>query len=295
MVASQSRDEEGTYMVFTSEQIKNIIASFPSPDRSRYPELAGYTRDELYDDLSGGGGLYLATHMVRTMSLQRGNIVLDLGCGKGSTSVFLAKHFGVHVVAVDLWTSATFLDRKFRAPGYRDQIVPLHLDVTVELPFAEEYFDAIFCMNSFNFYGDTVEFLRHLLKHLKTGGQLCIGSEVLSDEFTEEQLRNPPSVYAFKLPPPDENVDVFEGDFKRQHTPHWWRTFFETSGLLGVTCCEELDDASVLYQEMVRHEHEHNIDPFDVQICLAQMEWERTHRPRRSLFVLTADKLPDEY
>jgi hypothetical protein len=39
-------------------------------------------------------------------------------------------------------------------------------------------------MNSFNF-GDNVEFLRHLLKHVKPGGQLCIGSEVLTDEFTE--------------------------------------------------------------------------------------------------------------
>jgi SAM-dependent methyltransferase len=248
----------------------------------------------LYEDFFGGGGLYLATHMVRTMSLQCGSIVLDLGCGKGLASVFLAKHFGVHVVAVDLWTSATFLDQKFSRLGYRDWIVPLHLDVTQELPFAEGYFDSIFCMNSFHFCGDSVEFLRHLLKHLKTGGQICIGSEVLSDEFTEEQLRNPTSVYAFELPPANESVDVFDNDFKKQHTPHWWRTFYEASGLLGVTHCEELDDSPVLYQEMVRHEHEHNIDPFDVQISLEQMEWGRTHDPHKSLFVLTANKLSDD-
>jgi hypothetical protein len=40
----------------------------------------------------------------------------------------------------------------------------------------------------------------------------------------------------------------------------------------------------------VRYEYEHNLDPFDVEICLQQMEWGRTHRPRKTLFVLTARK-----
>ena len=33
--------------------------------------------------------------------------VLDLGCGKGLTSIFIAKEFDVEVYAVDLWLSAT--------------------------------------------------------------------------------------------------------------------------------------------------------------------------------------------
>jgi len=105
----------------------------------------------------------LATHVVRTMDLRQGDIVLDLGCGRGETCIFLAKHFGARIVAVDLWTPATYLGDKFAARGYRQQITPLHLDVTHELPFAEGYFDAIFCMNSLSFYGGSVEFLHHLL------------------------------------------------------------------------------------------------------------------------------------
>jgi SAM-dependent methyltransferase len=142
--------------------------------------------------------------------------VLDLGCGKGPASIFLAKHFNVKVIAVDLWTPAAFLDEKFTARGYRDRIVPLNLDVTRDLPFAENYFDAIFCMNSFNFYGGSVDFVQRLLKHLKPGGQLCLGSEVLSAEFTAEQLQHPPEVFAFQLPAPNEHVNVFEGDFQKQ-------------------------------------------------------------------------------
>jgi SAM-dependent methyltransferase len=277
-------------MKFTSQQISDILASFRTPDRSQYPELDSYTRDEMYEDFFGGGGLYLAARMARTMHLRTGDTVLDLGCGKGPTAVFLAKHFGVNVIAVDLWTSATYLDQKFTALGLRDRIEPYQLDVTKELPFDEDYFNAVFCMNSFNFYGGNVEFLRHLLKHVKVGGQLCIGSEVLTDEFTEEQIKNPPLVYAFTLPPPNENVNVFEGDFIKQHTPNWWRNLFENSGLLQVEYCSELEDADVLYEELVRYEHQRNIDPFDVEMCMEQIAWGRVNRPRKSLFVLTAHK-----
>jgi SAM-dependent methyltransferase len=272
------------------EEIEKILSTFCPPDLRQYPELREYSRDEIYQDCFGGGGLYLAARMARTLGMQPDDRVLDLGCGKGSSSVFLAKHYGVQVAALDLWTSADFLEQKFSRLGFLDRITPIQMDATQPLPFALEYFDAIFSMNSFNFYGGSIDFLQHLLKHLKPGGRLCIGSEVLTSEFTVEQLANPPRAYAFRLPPPNEQVDVFEGDFKKQHTPGWWRDLFESSGLLHVEYCQELEDAERIYEELVRYEHEQNIDPFDVQICLDQMEWARTHEPRKSLFVITAQK-----
>ncbi len=277
----------------SAEEIQKILSSFRAPARSKYPELEGYSRDEIYQDFFGGGGLYLATQMARTLRLHPGDTVLDLGCGKGSSSVFLAKHYGVKVVALDLWTSADYLQQKFSEEGLVDRITSIQMDVIGHLPFAIHYFDSIFCMNSFNFYGGNLEFIGHLLKYLKPGGQLCIGSEVLTSEFTAEQIANPPWVYAFQLPPPNEQVNVFEEDFKKQHTPGWWRDLFRASGLLQVEHCQELEDADLIYEELVRYEYEHNIDPFDVQICLDQIEWGCAHEPRKTLFVITAQKRPE--
>jgi SAM-dependent methyltransferase len=275
----------------TTEEIQTILSTFRSPDRADYPELDEYSNDDCYQDFFGGGGLYLATHMLRTLRLKPNDLVLDLGCGKGSTSIFMAKHYGARVVALDLWTSKEFLNNKFQTLGYMDQISAIQMDATEPLPFPDHFFDTIFCMNSFNFYGGSVDYLIQVLKYLKPGGQICIGSEVLSVEFTDEQMENPPHVYAFKLPPPNEHVDVFQDDFVKQHTANWWRDLFRSSGLLSVECCYEVEDADVIYEELVRYEHEKEIDPFDVQICLDQIEWGKTHQPRKSLFVLTARKV----
>jgi hypothetical protein len=98
-------------------------------------------------------------------------------------------------------------------------------------------------------------------------------------------------VYAFRLLPPNEDVDVFADDFRKQHTPGWWRDLFQTSGLLEVEHCFELQNADVIYEELVRYEHEHHLDPFDVQICLDQIEWGKSNQPRKTLFVLTATKV----
>jgi protein-L-isoaspartate O-methyltransferase len=113
--------------------IDQARSTFRQADRAAYPELDGYTREQIYREL-GPGGLYMVIRVVRTMSLQPGDIVLDLGCGHGESAIFLAQHFKVRVVAVDLWTPATTLSDRFAARGYRGQITPLHLDARKELP-----------------------------------------------------------------------------------------------------------------------------------------------------------------
>ncbi len=271
-------------------EIQQILSTFRPPERAAYPELEGFSQDDIYRDFFGGGGLYLVVHMLRALNLQSGQTVLDLGCGKGETSVYLAGRCGVRVKALDLWTSAEFLTQKFAARGVGSQTSAIQMDATLPLPYAENEFDAIFCLNSFNFFGAKPGILAHLLRHLKPGGRLCLGSEVLSAEFTPEQLADPPYVYAFNLPAPNEHVNVFTGDFLTQHTPGWWRDFFQASGLVEVETCSELDDAEAIYQELVRYEYENGIDPFDVQICLDQLEWGHTHQPHKSLFVLCARK-----
>jgi len=143
------------------------------PTRRTIPTGRLY-REQIYDETIGGGALYLAARMVRTMRLNRATLCSTWAAARAPLQVS-GRHFGVKVIAVDLCIPPQSDDR-FTARGFRQDIVPLHLDVTRELPL-RNYFDAIFSMNSFSFYGGTVKFLHHLLKHLKPGGSSCVGGE----------------------------------------------------------------------------------------------------------------------
>ena len=157
----------------------------------RYPELSSYTRGEIYGhgDQMSPGALFLAARMARSLEVRPGDLVLDVGCGLGETSIFLARHYGVKVVAVDLGTPARLLSKKFSERGYRDTIIPLNLDITEPLPFAEEYFDAVFCMTSIHYFGVTTRFLRHLLRYLKKGGRFSVGNTCFDREIPPDQVR----------------------------------------------------------------------------------------------------------
>jgi phosphoglycerol transferase MdoB-like AlkP superfamily enzyme len=61
--------------------------------------------------------------LCENLDLRPGMKVLDMGCGKGLTSIFLAKEYGVTVFANDLWISATDNLKRFEAAGVADHTV----------------------------------------------------------------------------------------------------------------------------------------------------------------------------
>lgn len=267
--------------------IDKVKKLFRQIDRDDYPELADYSDEDIWRDNEGPGGLYLAARMSRHMNLRKGDLVLDLGCGKGESSIYLAKRFGVRVVAVDLWTKATTLHDKFMQRGCRSDIMPLNLDARNPLPFAEEYFDAIFCMNSLSFFGDDPESLCRLARHLKQGGSFCAGGECMSREFTREEMENPPKVYSFV-------EGIWENDFLKLHSPYWWEELFTSSGVLAVKECGELDDGVTLHEEKIlaaRPEGYLGLAANDAEeIEIRQILYGRENEPHMTVFIIAASR-----
>jgi len=256
-------------------------------DRSAYPELTGYSDEEIWRDNEGPGALYLAARLSRHMGVKKGGLVLDLGCGKGESSIFLARHLSVRVVAVDLWTEATFLAGKFTRRGYGSRILPLTLDARRPLPFSKGFFDAVFCMNSLSFFGGDADSLRRLVSHIKPGGSLVAGGECMSGKFTDEQRRDPPKVYSFA-------EGVWENGFLKLHSPAWWRELFIASEVLDVLECAELDDGVVMHEEMLTAASPRGYLGVSAaqtrELEMRQVLYGREHDPRMTVFLAAASR-----
>jgi len=197
-------------------------------DWRNYAVIEKYQRANKYDynwiveNWMGPNPLYLAEELCENMDLRPGMKVLDMGCGKGCSSVFLAKEYGVTVFANDLWIDPTENLRRFERAGVSDRVYPIRADAHA-LPYASEFFDATVSFNSYQYYGTSDEFLPKIYsKLIKPGGQIGAVINGLIDEDG----------------PPCE----INGGASGFHSGKWWRRHWEKTGLVDVVACYDFVD-----------------------------------------------------
>ncbi|HYH65610.1 MAG TPA: methyltransferase domain-containing protein, partial [Urbifossiella sp.] len=139
---------------------------------ARFPRSAGYHPDWVAASFSGGANaLWLTEWLCEVLDLRPGMRVLDLGCGRAMSSVFLRREFGVEVWAADLWFSPTENLQRIRDAGVSDGVFPLRADARA-LPFAAGFFDAVVCVDSFFYFGTDELYLGYLSHFVKPGGPI---------------------------------------------------------------------------------------------------------------------------
>jgi cyclopropane fatty-acyl-phospholipid synthase-like methyltransferase len=138
-----------------------------------YIKSKNYDLKIVNEKIMGPNPIKLTEELLQDHKIPQGSTVMDLGSGQGVTSVFLAKENGFRVFAADLWSDPSENMRFFEQMGLSaENIVPIHADATA-LPFAEEFFDAVVCIDAYNFFGRDKAYLgEHLLPFVKHGGYL---------------------------------------------------------------------------------------------------------------------------
>jgi SAM-dependent methyltransferase len=106
--------------------------------------------------------------------LQSGDRVLDVACGTGVVARFAAERVGEGgtVVAVDLNPGMLAVARSLPAP--RGARVEWRQADALELPFADQAFDAVLCQLGLQFFTDRVAALREMCRVLRPGGRVVL-------------------------------------------------------------------------------------------------------------------------
>lgn len=139
------------------------------------------------------------------LQLTSDDLVLDLGCGTGLTSLVIAKETKAKVYANDLWVSAEENGKRFAEWGISGQATPICEDAT-DLHFNEKQFNALVSIDSYHYFAGEQEFFREkILPFMKDGGVILIGIPGLKDEYSgrsEELLSDwlGNEAYMFKSP-----------------------------------------------------------------------------------------------
>jgi cyclopropane fatty-acyl-phospholipid synthase-like methyltransferase len=198
----------------------------------QFPRASAYDPAWIIEHEMGPNVLWLTEFLCEAMDLRPGMRVLDLGCGKALSSIFLAREFSVQVWATDLWISPTENAHRIRAAQLEDRVFPIHADARA-LPFADEFFDVIVSIDAFEYFGTDVHFLGSLIRMLKPRGQIGVVNAGVQQEV-------------------DRLPDEWPSDFAAFHTPAWWRHHWMITRHVEVEVAENMPNGRDLWLQWNR-------------------------------------------
>lgn len=238
----------------------------------QFPLSSKYDAEWVLENEMGPNALWLTEALCQVMDLQPGMRVLDMGCGKTMSSIFLAKEFGLEVWATDLWIKPTDNWQRIREAGAEYRVFPIHAEAR-SLPYAEGFFDAIVSLDSFFYYGTDEFYLGYFVKFVRPGGQIGKVDVGLLQDLPDE------------IPEHLRTWPVSEG----YHTAEWWRRHWERTGLVEVELSDNVPQSAQLWQRHYElHADLHPDDPAvaeDVAVFRADqgryLGWVRTVARRK--------------
>lgn len=191
----------------------------------QFPRSAKYDIEWLNENEMGPTSTWLAEFLLEKIELKPGMKVLDLGCGKALSSIFIAKEFDVQVWATDLWIKPTDNNKRIKECGVEDLVYPIYADAH-QLPFADEFFDVIISLDAYHYFGTAEMYLESLIRYLKPGGQIGIVVPGVHKEFDSKI--------------PDKLKKYWEPYLFTHHTPKWWKELWERSEKVNVEIADAM-------------------------------------------------------
>lgn len=196
--------------------------------------------------MMGPNAMKLLEELAGIWQLGRPDLVLDLGCGMGLTSIFMAKEYGWNIIASDLWVDPTDNYKTFKNEGVLDRIIPIRAEAH-ELPYARESFDLVVSVDAYQYFGYEEGYLEtHLLPLLKPGCSILIAVPGVKEELGNDL-------------PAEMALSWTREDISTFHSIEWWKALLEgTEGLKALEVIE-MKSFDVCWQEWLDCDNPHAI------------------------------------
>ena len=204
-----------------------------------FPRSAAYDEAWVNANRMGPNVLWLAESLAGRMELAAGSRVLDLGCGKAISSVFLAREFGVEVWATDLWIKPTENWERIQAAGVAGRVHPIYAEAH-RLPYADGFFDAIVCLDAYHYFGTSDLYLEYLVRFLRAGGEIGVVCPAYRRELGPDDV-------------PDYLADYYRTGAHSFHSAGWWRDHWRKGGLVEAPRADEPPEAAAIWEEFTAH------------------------------------------
>ena len=188
--------------------------------KQEFPRSQKYDADWMLDNQMGPNAVWLTEWLSEAASFKPGMRVLDLGCGRAMSSIFLAKEFGVQVWAADLWIGPDSNWKRVVEAGVEHLVFPLRAEAHA-LPFPKGFFDAIVSVDAYQYFGTDTLYLGYICGFVKPGGTVAIVMPGLMQPF-------PDGIPEHLATPQANGKKFWEPECACFKTADWWHDLWRT-------------------------------------------------------------------
>jgi 2-polyprenyl-3-methyl-5-hydroxy-6-metoxy-1,4-benzoquinol methylase len=180
-----------------------------------HSELYGEIRRTAFGEDIGQSGWQTAAEQeeyLPALSLVAEKKLLDVCCGSGGPALRLAHKTGCALMGIDLHEAAISAARTLaEARGMGGRCEFQTANAAERLPFNDEEFDAITCIDAIIHLPDRPRVLSEWKRVLKSGGRMLFtDSTVVTGPLTKEEIAVRSSIGYFQFVPPDYDRRVLE-------------------------------------------------------------------------------------
>ena len=201
------------------------------------------------EKMMGPNPIKLEEELLSEHKIPENSVVMDLGCGQGITSVFLAKEYNFKkVYATDLWSNPDDNRKFFSEQGLsEDQITPIKADITEGLPFEEHSLDAVVSVDSYNYFGRDEKFLNEkILPYVRKGGYIYIAIPGMKKDCHDNL-------------PPELLLSWTSEQLDYMHDTEYWKNIVEKADGIKILSVHEMESNEEVWNDWLAQENEYAI------------------------------------
>lgn len=205
-------------------------------DESVTPGLAFLDLQALVGVTKHSGGFAATDELLALCHVDSAQEVLDVGCGIGVASAYIARRYGCRVVGVDMSERMVAWSRQRAWEEKVEHRVELYVADVLALPFPSDQFDVVFCESVLVFVRDKQRAIRECVRVAKPGGHVGINEVCWADQVSPEIAARAEAIVGTNAEVPG---------------PVDWEMLWEQSGLQDrVTKTYRIDPAQELQDRM---------------------------------------------